>query len=334
MGQPIGKAFAWALLGAFVASSAVIAPTGAARAEAKYPTKPVQMFCPAPAGNGPDVIARIFADELGKLWGEQVHVVNKPGGSGLIAANAAAHAVADGYTLYVANTSSMVALPVIHKLPFDMTKTFKPVGMVAEQPMIIAVSPKLGVNSLSELMALAKKEPGKLLYAAATRDSIPHYTAELLLSAAGASMTYVFYQGGTARAVGDLMAGRLQVVVESWPALAGAIAGGSIKPIAVTSAKRMPEHPEVPTAAETFPKFVVTAWIPLLAPAKTPDAVIEKVNQSLAKIAAQPAVQKKLGKLGTYVRPMKPQELAAFMAEERAKWLPAIKKVQAAAASK
>ncbi|HVZ54317.1 MAG TPA: tripartite tricarboxylate transporter substrate binding protein [Pseudolabrys sp.] len=296
----------------------------------QFPTKPVQLISPAPAGNGPDVVARLIADELGKLWGQQAVVVNRPGGSGLIAANAAVHAVPDGYTLYIANTSSMVALPHIQKLSFDIHKDFKPIGMVGEQPMVIAVAPSLGVNSLADLIALAKKKPGEVNFAAATRDSIPRYTTELLLAQAGASMTYVFYGGGTSQAIGDIMGGRLSVVVESWPALAGAIAAGSIKPIAVTSAKRMPEHPDVPTAAETFPGFVVTAWIPLLAPAKTPDAVVQKVSKDLRTITDRPDVQAKLAKLGTYVRPMTPDELASFMVSEDKKWLPAIQKVSAA----
>lgn len=330
MQRSIDRRFVLALTGAIAALALGAVAQRPAAAADNYPSKPVQLISPAPAGNGPDVVARLMADELGKLWGQQVVVVNKPGGSGLIAANAAVHAVPDGYTLYIANTSSMVALPHAQKLSFDMSKDFKPIGMVGEQPMVVAVAPSLGVNSLADLMALAKKKPGEVNFAAATRHSIPRYTTELLLAQAGASMTYVFYGGGTSQAIGDIMGGRLSVVVESWPALAGAIAAGSIKPIAVTSARRMPEHPDVPTAAETFPNFAVTAWIPLLAPAKTPDAVIQKVSKDLRTIVDRPAVQAKLAKLGTYVRPMAPDELASFMVMEDKKWLPAIEKVRAA----
>lgn len=330
MGRSPSAKFSQSLLLAAIGFAAVLLLPRAADAGASYPTRPVEFISPAPAGNGPDVVARIVADQLGKLWNEQVHVINRPGGSGLIAAQAAANASPDGYTLYAANTSSIVALPVIHKLPFDMATAFKPVGMIGDQPMVIAVAPSLGVNSLADLMALAKQKQGKLLYAAATRDSIPHYATELLLAEAGTSMTYVFYAGGTSQAIGDVMGGRLSVVVESWPALAGAITAGSIKPIAVTSAKRMPQHPDVPTAAETFPNFAMTAWIPLLAPAKTPDVIIDKVNKDLRTVAENPEVQAKLAQLGTYVRPMTPPELAAFMVSEQGKWLPAVKKVDAA----
>jgi tripartite-type tricarboxylate transporter receptor subunit TctC len=295
-------------------------------AQSDFPAKPVQMITPAAAGNGPDVVTRVIADQLTKIWKEQVLVINKAGASGLLAANAAAAAPPDGYTLYASNTSSIVALPVVQKLSFDMEKTFRPIGITGDQPMIIGVAPSLGVNSLAELMALAKKTPGGLPFAATTRDSIPHYTMELLLIETGAPMTYVFY-GGTSQAMSDVIAGRLPVVVDGFAAMAGAIANGSIKPIAVTSAKRLPEYPGLATAAETVPNFNVTAWFPLLAPAKTPDAVVEKIGNDLRTVTAMQDTQDKLGKLGTYPRPMKPDELAAFMTSERARWLPAIKKV-------
>jgi tripartite-type tricarboxylate transporter receptor subunit TctC len=308
-----------------VMSISLLASAGHA---ADYPTKPVQMITPAPAGNGPDVVARLFADRLGKQWGQQVLVVNKPGGSGLIAANAAANAVADGYTLWIGNTSSIVALPLIHKLPFEIDTAFEPIGIVGEQPMVIAVAPKLGVKDLSGLFELAKKQPGQINFAAGPRDSIPRYTMELLLQRAGAKMTYIFYAGGTSQAVSDIMGGRLAVVVESWPALAASVASGAVIPIAVTSPRRLPEHPDVPTAAETFPGFTVSAWIPLLAPAKTPSTAINKISSELLAISKDPDYQKRLGALGTYVLPMSASDMKTFMQTERAKWKPAVEKVQ------
>src|SRR4029077_6966274 len=192
-----------------------IALLSAAHGQDNYPSRPVQLITPAAAGNGPDVVARIVADQLSKLWGEQVLVVNKAGGSGLLAANAAYSAPADGYTLYASNTSSIVALPYVQKLSFDFEKSFKPIGMVGEQPMVIGVGPSLGVNTLGELIALAKRKPGQILFAATTRDSIPHYTMELLLLEAGASMTYAFC-GRASRALGAVVGGPLLVVVECY----------------------------------------------------------------------------------------------------------------------
>lgn len=306
-------------------TAAALAPLSAG-AESNYPAKPVQMITPAAAGNGPDVVTRVIADQLTKLWKEQVLVINKAGASGLLAANAAASAPPDGYTLYASNTSSIVALPVMQKLSFDMEKTFRPIGITGDQPMIIGVAPSLGVNNLAELMALAKKTPGGIPFAATTRDSIPHYTMELLLLETGAPMTYVFY-GGTSQAMSDVIAGRLPVVVDGFAAMAGAITNGSIKPIAVTSAKRLAEYPDLPTAAETVPNFVVTAWFPLLAPAKTPDDIAQKIGKDLRTVTEMAETKDKLGKLGTYPRPMTPEELGPFMAAERQRWLPAIRKV-------
>lgn len=320
-----------AISAATAATVACMMALSQAQAETAYPTKPVQMITPAAAGNGPDVVTRVIADQLTKLWKEQVLVINKAGASGLLAANAAAAAAPDGYTLYASNTSSIVALPVMQKLSFDMEKTFRPIGITGDQPMIIGVAPSLGVNSLNELMELAKKTPGGLPFAATTRDSIPHYTMELLLLETKAPMNYVFY-GGTSQAMTDVIAGRLPVVVDGFAAMAGAVANGSIKPIAVTSAKRLAEYPNVATAAETVPNFVVTAWFPLLAPAKTPDDIAQKIGRDLRTVTAMPETQEKLGKLGTYARPMTPEELGPFMAAERQRWLPAIKKVAEAPA--
>ena len=304
--------------------------SSAAHAQDKYPSRPVQLITPAAAGNGPDVVARIVADQLSKLWGEQVLVVNKAGGSGLLAANAAYSAPPDGYTLYASNTSSIVALPYVQKLSFDFEKSFKPIGMVGEQPMVIGVAPSLGVNTLGELIALAKRKPGQILFAATTRDSIPHYTMELLLLEARASMTYVFY-GGTSQALGDVVGGRLPVVVDGYASMAGAIANGAVKPIAVTSAKRLPDSPDTPTAAETLPNFTVTAWFPLLAPAKTPDDIVQKVGRDLRTVLERPELQEKFRKVGTDARPMGPEELKSFITAEIVKWAPAIKKVSSSA---
>ena len=310
------------------AVTAGLMPVYAAKAQGNYPTKPVQMITPAAAGNGPDVVARIVADQLTRLWNEQVLVINRAGGSGLLAANAAAAAAPDGYTLYASNTSSVVVLPYTQKLSFDFEKTFRAIGIFGEQPLVVAVAPSLGVNSLGELIGMAKKNPGGINFAATTRESLPRYTMELILMQSGASMTYVFYSG-TSQALSDVIGGRLSVVVDGYAAMAGAIASGAIKPIAVTSEKRLAEHPAVPTVAETLPNFAVNAWFPLLAPAKTPDSIVQKISGDLRSLAGRAEVKDKLGALGAYTRAMTPDELEAYMAAERVKWLPAIKKVAA-----
>lgn len=297
-----------------------------AQAQDKYPSKPVQMITPAAAGNGPDVVIRIVADFLTKLWNEQVLVLNRPGASGLLAANAAQSAVPDGYTLYASNTSSMIVLPVTSKITFDMETAFTPIGIYGEQTMAIAVSPSLGVNTLGELIALAKKKPGEIFYAATTRESLPNYTMQLVMMASGTSMNYVFYSS-TSQALTDIAGGRLTVVVDGYAAMTGAIAGGVLKPLAITAAIRLPHLPNVPAASETIPGFSVDAWFPLLAPAETPNAIVQKIGRDLRTVSANKELQEKLGKIGTYTRSMNPEDLPAYIKMERGKWLPAIQRV-------
>jgi tripartite-type tricarboxylate transporter receptor subunit TctC len=316
------------LIAAIVIAS--VASTALSHAQEKYPSRPVQLITPAAAGNSPDVVARIVADQLSKLRGEQVLVVNKAGGSGLLAANAAYSAPSDGYTLYASNTSSIVALPYLQKLPFDFEKSFKPIGMIGDQPMVIGVAPSLGVNTLGELIALAKKKPGEILFAATTRDSIPRFTMELLLQEAGVSMTYVFYSG-TSQAMSDVLGGRLRVVVDGYSSLAGPIATGAIKPIAVTSVNRLSDRPDTPTVAETLPNFTVTAWYPLLAPVEVRDDIVQKVSRDLRMALQQPELLEKFSKIGTQARPMGIEETKAYIAAEILKWAPAIKKVSSSA---
>jgi tripartite-type tricarboxylate transporter receptor subunit TctC len=187
---------------------------------ADYPTKPVQIINQAP-GSGPDVIGRIVAEQLAQRLGQQMVMVNRPGAGGLIAAQAAAAAQPDGYTLYMPSSSALMVLPQTHAhLPFDFHRDFVPIGMIGTQPMLITASPLLGVSTLPELIALAKKEPGKILYAGNSLGSIPALTGNMLEQRAGIDLTFVPYPG-VAAALTDLGGGRISVIVESLSALAG-----------------------------------------------------------------------------------------------------------------
>ncbi|HET7849416.1 MAG TPA: tripartite tricarboxylate transporter substrate-binding protein [Pseudolabrys sp.] len=284
------------------------------------------MICSTPAGNGPDVIARIVADGLTRLWGERVVVENRPGGRAIIATLAVKKSVPDGYTLYVALGSTFVILPEIHPdLPFDLQRDIVPIGLIAEQPFAIAVDPKLGLNSLADLIALARKRQGELLYGT-IRASAPHLATVLFLSQAGIRMKFVAYPN-TAKAVGDVMSGTVSAVVESVSGLRGAIAGGQIKALAVSSAKRLPEFPDLPTIAETIPGYTAKGWFALMAPAGTPDAIRKKVNADLNTVLAEPEVKQKLASLGTYSHATSPAETAQYIAHEQALWKPVIKRM-------
>lgn len=307
----------------FAAFSSLAGPFAQAN---PYPMKPVRIINPTPVGNGPDVIGRIVSDRLSKKWGQQVVTVNRPGAGGLLAAQAAVAAEHDGYTLYQANSSSVIALPVTQKLSFDFARDFVPLGLVGENPFVLAVSPTLGAKSVSELIALAKKQPGGILYTGAVRGSLPHLTGELFRARAGVDFTFVPY-ASVAQAMGDIMGGRISMLITGLAGLAGALERGAVTPIAVTSSRRLPGMPDLPTVAEVLPGFVATGWFVLLAPAGTPEAIVKQVSGDLRRTLELPEVQKKLEALGTFTHLMSRAETAQFMRAEQQMWQPVIRQL-------
>jgi tripartite-type tricarboxylate transporter receptor subunit TctC len=256
-----------------------------------------------------------------------VVILNHPGAGGSVAARQAASAAADGYTLYMPATSAFIVMPhMFPNLPFDLDRDFVRIGFIAEQPMVIAVAPSLGVNSLQDLITLAKKRPGEILYAANARGTLPHLTAERFRSQSGIELRFVPYAGAAA-GLQDLVGGRISMIVESLGPLLGAIQGGSLKAIAVASAQRLPNLPDLPTVAETIPGFVATGWFPLLAPAGTPDWIVRKVGQDLRTGLDHPELRQKLADLATFARPMSPAETTEFIRREQELWRPVVKQI-------
>jgi tripartite-type tricarboxylate transporter receptor subunit TctC len=292
---------------------------------ADYPTKPVQIINQAAPGSGTDVLGRIVAEQLSQRLGQQVVIVSRPGAGGLIAAQAAVAAEPDGYTLYMPSSSALMVLPQTHPhLPFDFHRNFVSSGMIGTQPLLIAVSPKLGVSTLPELIALAKKEPGKILYAGNTPGTLPALTGEMLKQRAGIDLTFVPYPGFAA-GLSDLKGGRISVIVESLSALAPAVQDGSIKLLATASDQRLPQFPDVPTVAETLPGFVATGWLALLARAGTPDSIVQTLSTALRASLADPELKRKFAQLATLPTPMSPAEMQVFIAREEKNWIPVIR---------
>jgi tripartite-type tricarboxylate transporter receptor subunit TctC len=298
---------------------------GAAANPEGYPSRHVSIIIQTAPGSGPDVIARIVADRLAHRWGRQVVIVNRNGAAGLVAAQAAAAAQPDGYTVYMPTSTALVILPEIQpKLSVDFERDFVPIGLVSQSPMIIAVSPALGVTTLEQFIALAKKTSREFFYAANNRGSFPHLAGEFFRSQAGIELAFVPYPGAAA-GLQDVVGGRVAMIVEGPSALSGALQAGSIKGLAVTSMTRLPNFPGLPTVAETIPGFQVVGWIALMARAGTPDAIVRKVSQDLQAVLEEPEVKVKFEALGVYPRPMSPAATAEFIRHERQSWKPVIK---------
>ena len=314
----------------FAASGCLAGVQAQAQAEV-FPSRYVSIIIQTAPGSGPDVVARILADRLSQLWGRQVTIVNRNGAAGLIAAQAAAAALADGYTLYMPTSTALVILPETQpKMSVDFERDFVAIGLISESPMMIAVSPRLGVRTLDELVALARKRPGDLHYAANNRGSFPHLTGEFFRARAGIELTFVPYPGAAA-GLNDVRGGRVGMIVEGPAALAGALQTGAIQALAVTSESRLPNFRDVPAAAETMPGFSVVAWFALMAPAGTPERVVRQVNSDLGSVLRDSVLRDKLETLGVYPRPMSLEETREFIRRERERWRPIIRQAGLAA---
>jgi tripartite-type tricarboxylate transporter receptor subunit TctC len=303
---------------------------GAARAQIDYPNKPVQIISDSAPGSAVDVGLRIIADGLSQHWNQQVLVVNQPGAGGAISAVAAAKAPPDGYTLYAPALSVFLTVPgKAPNLPLELPRDFLPVGYTVDQPMAIGISPKLGVNTLSELIALAKQKPGEISYAVTGVGRLTHLTGELLQIRGDINLQMVPYTGGSAQALTDVLGGRIAMIIDGYTGLSSAFQAGQLKPLAVASAQRLPEAPNLPTVAETIPGFIATGWQAVVAPKGTSEAVINKASADLRAVLVKPEIKDKLAARGSFIRPMTPQEVLKYINDQQTLWKPALERVAA-----
>jgi tripartite-type tricarboxylate transporter receptor subunit TctC len=314
-----------------LAIATVLALSTAVQAQGTYPDKPVRIIVDSAPGSATDVATRLMAERLSAIWGQQAVVDNRPGGGGSIAARAGQTATPDGYTLYVGAASTFIAVKgapgVAPNLPIELPRDFAAIGFITHQPMFIAVAPKTGVQSLPDLIALAKKKPGELSYATTGRGRITHLTMELVQERAGIKLQMIPYTGGPTAAMGDVGTGRVDIVLEGYSGLAGGMTSGLIKGIAVASLERLDDFKDLPTVAETLPGFVAGGWNVLLAPIGTPSAIIQKASGDLRKALDDAEVKKKLGQLGAYPHPMTPEEVTQFAADQQRTWRPVAERV-------
>jgi tripartite-type tricarboxylate transporter receptor subunit TctC len=317
------------MLNAAIGFLAAVAACASPAAAQDYPTKPVTFITPAAAGNSPDVVTRVVADRLSQMWKHQVVVFNRPGAGGLIAAQAAAGVEKDGYTLYMTQASTYTVLPITQegKMPVDLQKAFVPIGMVGEQPIAVSVNKDIPANSVKELIDLANKSPTGMLFGATNRGGQAHLTGELFRDRSKANISFV-HAAGAAVSLNDVIAGRIPIMFEGLAGLQPGIQGGGVKLLGVAAQKRLPNLPNLPAINETVPGVVSSGWIVLMAPAGTPDAIIQKVNADLRKVVAMPDVVERFHVLGTYTRDLTPAETGEFMRSEERLWWPIVREVQ------
>lgn len=306
--------------GRLLAGLAVALIGGAAFAQS-YPAKTVRMIVPFAPGGNTDIIARIVVPGMSKALGQQIIIDNRGGAGSMLGTDMAAKSPADGYTVLMVSAAHVINPAMVKKLPFDPVKSFAAISKVADVPSAIVVHPSLPVKNARELVALAKAKPGELNYGSAGRGSIGHLSAELLGSVAKIRMIHVPYKGA-GPALSDTMAGHVQLLISSMPAVIGQSRSGRLRMIAQGGEKRSPAAAQVPTMIESgVPGFVVTAGFGLFAPAGTPRTAIDKVHGALKTSLADPAVSGRLSKEGAEPVGSTPEEYERFTRNEIDKWI-------------
>jgi tripartite-type tricarboxylate transporter receptor subunit TctC len=291
-----------------------------------YPARPIRLVVPFPPGGPTDVLARIVAIRLGERLGQPVVIDNKPGASGMIGAAMVAKAVPDGYTL-LANASIHVINPSLYpKTAYDAMADFAPVSNLADVPLVLAVNAKLAAQTVPELVALAKTVKPSLAFASAGNATSQHLSGEAFKIAAGIDMLHVPYKG-SAPALTDLIGGQVQLMFDSLPSAMPHLKAGTIRPLAVTTAKRSAALPEVPTVAESgYPGFAISTWYGVWAPAGTPQPVVQRLSHEIAAIVRLPEVRQQFAALGAEPVGNSPEEFAAFAKAELTKWAGIVKR--------
>jgi len=312
------------MLGVVLAVSAIVT-AGLAFPQANYPEKPIRIIVGFPAGSSPDITARHLGQKLAESWAKSVVVDNVPGAAGNIAAERVAKAVPDGYTLALAVNAQVIINPSLYKLPYDPVRDFAPVSQVGVSPNILVVHSVVPAKTFMELVTLARARPGEITFASGGSGSSPHLAAELLKTAAGLDILHIPYKGVIV-AVPDLLAGRVMMMFSPISVVLPLVRDGKLRPLAVTSLRRSPVAPNVPTIDESgYPGFEATVWYGLLAPAGTTATIVRKLHLETVRVLALPEVRAKLADLGIEVIGNSPEEFAAAIKSEIPKWAKLLK---------
>lgn len=320
----------FALGGLALAAAAAVVPLTAAAQD--YPSKPVTIIVPFAAGGTTDILARVIGQALTKELGQSVIVDNRAGAGGNIGAALAAKAQADGYTLLMGTVGThAINQSLYKKLPFDPIKDFAPLTRVAMVPNLLVANPSKPYKNVKELIAYAQANPRKVNFGSSGSGSSIHLSGELFNSLAKVEMVHVPYRGSSP-AVTDLLGGQIDIMFDNMPSAIQHVRSGKLRPLAVTTAKRSPELPDVPTIAEAgVPGYEATSWFGMFAPAATPAPIVAKLNGALVKVLGDAEVKKKLAEQGAEPYAEKPEQFAEFIRAESAKWSKVVKASGAAA---
>lgn len=316
------------LLKALAATPAALlaGPWTAARAQGEYPSRPVKIVVPFAAGSTPDVFARIVGDRAAQGLKQPVVIENRPGAGGNLGTDVVAKAAPDGYTIGASITGPLVNNTVLYKrMPYDPFKDLAPITFGVHQANVLAVSPSLGVNTLKELMDLLRRNPGKYNYASIGVGSLSHLSIEMLKNLTSSYVVHIPYASSPA-AVTSVLQGDTQIISLAPLAVMPQVQAGKLKALAVSTARRVPQLPGIPTFREAGLPMDGSAWIGLVAPAGTPAPIIERLNREFVAAMRDPATNEKLKAQYMEAEPGTPQQFAAFMREELAKWGPVIKR--------
>jgi tripartite-type tricarboxylate transporter receptor subunit TctC len=290
-------------------------------AELAYPSHTIRVIVPYPPGGAVDPVARAIAQRLAAQWGQPVIVENKPGANTFIAAELVAKSPADGYTLLVAAVGTLAVNPNLYPtMPFDVNRDFAPIAKLADLPLILVVNPKSPLRSVADIIAAARKDPGKLTFASGGTGQGTHLAGELFQSMAGVKMVHVPYKGN-APAVLDVMGGEVDMIFDGMAASLQNVRAGKLRALAVTTVRRSSSIPDLPTVAESgLPGFEVGSWFGLLARAGPPPAIIGKINAAVLPILRDPEVVAMMANLGLEPAGSSPEEFGAYIRAEQAKW--------------
>ena len=301
------------------------AALGAAQAQS-YPAKPIRIVVPFPAGGIADLFARLIGQKFNEAWGQPAVVENRPGAGGNIGAEIVAKSPPDGYTLVMGSIGThSVNISLFRKLAFDPIRDFAPVALVMEAEGLLVLHPSVPAKTVKELIALARARPGQLTYASAGNGTAGHLAGELFKSMAKVDMLHIPYKGNVP-AITDLIAGQTSLLFATMPTVLPQVQAGRLRALAVTGAGRSPAAPELPNIAEAgLPGYEVTNWIGIFAPAGTPREIIHKLNGEILRVMQAPEIRTRLTNEGAKFTPMTPDEFAAFVKSEVAKWAKVVK---------